>query len=206
MSFSNYRLLRIPNTIYKLRTLLKKEKVDTLIVVETLCVQFTIPATIGLSVKHICWEHLNFNNDLGVFSRRIARQLAARYCDSVVTLTERDKQYWLDGTHHKAQILAIENACPFPPQHYIKKENTKTVLAVGRLIQVKGFDRLLEAWVQVSSFAPDWKLVIVGEGEEREKLTRLIEENELTEKIYLVGSTTDVSSYYKKAEIFCLSS
>jgi len=186
MSFSDHRLLRIPN--------------------KTLCSQFTIPATIGLPVKHICWEHLNFNHDLGVRSRRVARQLAARYCDAVVTLTERDRQYWLDGTHHKSQILAIENACPFPPQNYIKRENTKTVLAVGRLIQVKGFDMLLEAWVQVSDFMPDWELVIVGEGKERDKLTKFIEENELTEKVNLVGKTSDVSKYYKEAEIFCLSS
>jgi len=206
MNFSDHRLLRIPNTIYKLRRLLKEEELDALIVVETLCSQFTIPATIGLPVKHICWEHLNFNHDLGVRSRRVARQLAARYCDSVVTLTERDRQYWLDGTHHKSQILAIENACPFPPQDYIKRENTKTVLAVGRLIQVKGFDMLLEAWVQVSDFMPDWKLVIVGEGKERNKLTKFIEENELTEKVNLVGKTSDVSKYYKEAEIFCLSS
>ena len=206
LSFPRYKLLRIPTTIYNIRKLLKEDSIDTLIVVETLCIQFTLPATLGLPVKHICWEHFNFNNDLGKASRRIARQLAARYCDSVVTLTERDKGYWLQGTQHKSQITAIANPCPFPIQDYIKKENTKIVLAVGRLTHIKGFDMLLEAWIQVNKAMPEWTLKIVGEGEDRVQLNEFIEKYDLKDSVELVGLTDNVSEYYKQAEIFCLSS
>ena len=199
-------LYRTPNIIYKIRNLLKEEYIDTLIVVETMAVLFTLPATLGLPVKHICWEHFNFNNDLGKASRRIARQLAARYCDSVVTLTERDKGYWLQGTQHKSQITAIANPCPFPIQDYIKKENTKIVLAVGRLTHIKGFDMLLEAWIQVNKAMPEWTLKIVGEGEDRVQLNEFIEKYDLKDSVELLGLTDNVSEYYKQAEIFCLSS
>lgn len=199
-------LYRTPNIIYKIRSLLKEERIDTLIVVETMSVLFTLPATLGLPIKHICWEHFNFNNALGKSGRRIARQLAARYCDSVVTLTERDKEYWLQGTHHKSQITAIANPCPFPVQNYIKKENTKIVLAVGRLTPIKGFDLLLQSWLEVNKAMPDWRLKIVGEGGERSKLTKFIIENKLTDSVELVGNTDNVSQYYRQAEIFCLSS
>lgn len=207
LSNSPVRILyRIPSIIYKIRELLKKERIDTIIVVETMSVLFTLPATLGLPVKHICWEHFNYNNDLGKKGRQIARQLAARYCDSVVTLTERDKSYWLRGTQHKSQITAIANPCPYPPQDYIKSENTKIVLAVGRLTYQKGFDMLLEAWLHVNKVMPDWKLKIVGDGEDRAKLTSFIEKNQLTESVELVGNTNEVHKYYKRAEIFCLSS
>lgn len=199
-------LYRTPRIVHKIRKLLKEECIDTLIVVETMAVLFTIPATLGLLVNHICWEHFNFNSNLGEKGRRIARQLAARYCDSVVTLTERDKQYWLQGTRHKSQITAIANPCPFPVQEYVKDENTKVVLAVGRLTYQKGFDLLLESWLAVSQVMPDWKLKIVGEGEDRVKLTDFIEKNKLTDSVELVGNTNDVGQYYKEAEIFCLSS
>ncbi|WP_435980171.1 glycosyltransferase family 4 protein [Psychrobacter sp. DM4] len=199
-------LPRTPSLVYKIRKLLKDEHIDILIVVETMAVLFTLPATIGLSVKHICWEHFNFNSDLGKSGRRLARQLAARYCDSVVTLTERDKSYWLQGTHHKSQITAIANPCPFSVQTYVERENTKVVLAVGRLTYQKGFDLLLESWVQVSEAMPDWKLKIVGEGEDRAKLTNFIKENELNDSVELVGNTDSVSQYYEQTEIFCLSS
>lgn len=203
---TGHNVSRTPSIIYKIRKLLKEENINTLIVVETMSVMFTLPATLGLPVKHICWEHFNFNTDLGKSRRRLARQLAARYCDSVVTLTERDKAYWLKGTRHKSQITAIANPCPFPVQYYNKQENTKIVLAVGRLTYQKGFDLLLESWLEVNKTMPDWKLKIVGEGEDRVKLTRFIEENELNESVELVGNTNNISEYYKEAEIFCLSS
>lgn len=199
-------LYRTPSIIKRIRSLLKEEDIDTLIVVETMSVLFTLPAIIGLPVKYICWEHFNFNSDLGRSGRRLARQLAARYCDSVVTLTERDKSYWLQGTHHKSQITAIANPCPFPIQKYVKEENTKIVLAVGRLTYQKGFDLLLESWVEVNKFMPDWTLIIVGEGEDKLKLTSFIEENNLSDSVELVGNTNNISEYYEKAEIFCLSS
>lgn len=203
---TGHNISRTLSIIYKIRKLLKEKNIDTLIVVETMSVMFTLPATLGLPVKHICWEHFNFNTDLGKPRRRLARQLAARYCDSVVTLTERDKQYWLKGTQHKSQITAIPNPCPFPVQKYVKKDNTKIVLAVGRLSYQKGFDMLLEAWLEVHKSMPDWKLKIVGEGIDRQKLSEFIEQYELTNSVELVGNTNNVSKYYKEAEIFCLSS
>lgn len=199
-------LYRTPKIVYKIRKLLKQERIDTLIVVETMSVLFTLPAILGLPVNHICWEHFNFNSDLGKKGRVIARQLAARYCDSVVTLTERDKAYWLKGTRHRSQIIAIANPCPFTIQNYIKENNTKIVLAVGRLTYQKGFDLLLEAWILVSKAMPDWILKIVGEGEDRAKLSEFIEINKLKDSVELVGNTDNVSEYYKQAELFCLSS
>ena len=203
---SGRTLYRTPNIIYKLRELLKKEHIDLLIVVETMSVLFTLPAVLGLSVKHICWEHFNFNFDLGKKGRRLARQLAARYCDSVVTLTERDKQYWLEGTQHKSQISTIANPSPFPTQEYNNQTNTKIVLAVGRLTYQKGFDLLLESWVEVNKVMPNWTLLIVGEGEDKIKLNNFIKRNNLNDSVKLVGNTNNIHEYYEKAEIFCLSS
>lgn len=197
---------RAPLIISKLRKLLKEEKIDVLIVVESMSVLFSLPATLGLPVKHICWEHFNFKNDLGKTGRRVARQLAARFCDSVVTLTERDKQYWLDGTKHKNQITAIPNPCPFPVQQNSYSTNNKVVLAVGRLVEIKGYDLLLKAWIRVAEAAPDWQLKIVGEGEERETLTQFIIDNGLSDDVELVGNTDNVAQYYEQAAIFCLSS
>lgn len=199
-------LYRTPSLIYKIRKLLKDEKIDILIVVETMSVLFTLPAVIGLPVKHICWEHFNFNNDLGKKGRRVARQLAARYCDSVVTLTERDKEYWLQGTQHKNQITAIPNPCPFPVQDNVYPKHSKIVLAVGRLVNIKGYDLLLQTWLKVIETAPDWQLKIVGEGEDRASLSSFIVDNNLSGSVELVGNTDNVEQYYKSAAVFCLSS
>ncbi|MEC5209530.1 glycosyltransferase involved in cell wall biosynthesis [Psychrobacter sp. PL15] len=202
---SHVKLSGIPNAIYKIRKLLKTERVDTIIAVDTKSIPYTLPATLGLKVKHIGWEHFNFDPSQGMSGNSIVRHLAARYCDSVVTLTERDKECWLKNTRHKSQIIAIANPCPFPVQEYIE-ENNKIVLAIGRLHKHKGFDLLLEAWLQVTTIMPEWKLKIVGEGEERVNLTEFIEANQMTESVELVGASDNVSQYYRQAEIFCLSS
>ena len=52
----------------------------------------------------------------------------------------------------------------------------KTVLAAGRLNYVKRFDKLIRIFASVHEKMPDWKLKIVGEGEERPALERLIRE------------------------------
>lgn len=199
-------LYRTPNIVYKIRKLIKTESIDTVITVESIAILFTLPATLGLRVNHICWEHFNFRSDLGKQSRRIARQLAARYCDTVVTLTERDKEYWLHGTKHKSQIISIPNPSPFPIQLNDRQTNSKVVLAVGRLTHQKGFDLLLQSWIDVSKSNPDWKLKIVGEGEDRAILEDFIQSKKLTQSVELIGRIDNVSKYYKEAEIFCLSS
>ncbi|WP_227681382.1 glycosyltransferase family 4 protein [Psychrobacter sp. SCQQ22] len=199
------KLGHTPNAIYRIRKLLKAERADIIMAVDTKSIPYTLPATLGLKVKHIGWEHFNFDPNEGISRSSVVRHLAARYCDSVVTLTERDKEYWLKNTRHKSQIIAIANPCPFPIQEYIE-ENKKIVLAVGRLHREKGFDLLLEAWLQVTAMMPEWTLKIVGEGEERAKLTEFIEANQITESVELVGATDNVGHYYREAELFCLSS
>lgn len=203
---SGRALYRIPNIIHKLRSLFKSEKIDTLIVVESMSVLFTLPAVQKLSINHICWEHFIFEEDLGKKSRHLARQLAAVYCDYVITLTDADKQKWLQCTKHKAEIISIPNPSPFAPQNYIKEMSTKTVLAVGRLTYSKGFDLLLQAWKKVHEKFPDWKLNIVGEGEERNRLESFINKNHLNHSVKLVGNTNEIDTYYRNSEIFCLSS
>lgn len=193
--------------IWKIRQFVKSRNIDTLIVVDSISCIFTVPALYGLQVKHICWEHFNFRHDNGKKARGFARQLAARYCDNIITLTETDKLFWQEGIKKiKAKIIPISNPSPYSIQTYEKKENSKIVLAVGRLSYQKGFDRLLESWIEVSKAMPEWKLKIVGDGEDKLILSEFIKYNQLTASVELVGKTDNVSKYYKEAEIFCLSS
>jgi GalNAc-alpha-(1->4)-GalNAc-alpha-(1->3)-diNAcBac-PP-undecaprenol alpha-1,4-N-acetyl-D-galactosaminyltransferase len=60
-------------------------------------------------------------------------------------------------------------------------------VAVGRLVDQKGFDRLIAAFADVSPACPDWNLVIVGDGPERTRLSDTISQHGLEDRVLLPG-------------------
>ena len=77
------------------------------------------------------------------------------------------------------------------------------VLAIGRLEPVKGFDLLIESWVNVNK-----KLLIVGDGPEHSKLNSLIDKHGLGDFITITPSVSKegLIEYYKKASLLIVSS
>ncbi len=193
-------------TIGGIRRFVKQRHVDVLIEVDTMLTLFTLPATLGLKVRRIAWEHCHFDEDLGKPARRLARRLAARFNEAVVVLTERDRQRWVEALAPRCRVEAIPNPLPFPFPEVPANRTSKTVLAVGRLVRAKGFDVLLKAWSQVTASNPDWQLTIVGEGEERGALEALIRDLGLAGTVTMPGARAEMEDAYRQAGIFCLSS
>ena len=193
----------------KIRKFVQSNHIDTLIVVDSISCVFTVPALLGLKINHICWEHFNFNVNLGVKFRDIGRKWAAKYCDYIVTLTKRDKELWLVGlslNNTNAKIIPIANPTPYENMNHTPSLSSKTVLAMGRLTYQKGFDMLIEAWAQVCESNSDWTLKIVGSGEDNDKLKQQVLDLNLSNRVEFIPVTSDVVSYYKNASIYCLSS
>jgi glycosyltransferase involved in cell wall biosynthesis len=65
------------------------------------------------------------------------------------------------------------------------------VVAVGRLMPVKRFDRLIEAAAEARRVHPGLELVIVGEGAERERLEDLVDRLDAREWVQLAGHLAD---------------
>ncbi|MRJ01904.1 MAG: glycosyltransferase [Epsilonproteobacteria bacterium] len=89
---------------------------------------------------------------------------------------------------------------PSPPQEL---EPIFTMVAIGALRKVKGFDLLIRA---VAPLPFDYRLWIVGEGEERQELERLIGELQLGERVYLLGMRDDTASLQRRAHLQIISS
>lgn len=197
---------RLPCTIYKLRNHLKKNKIDVIIDVESMLALYTIPAIIGLKIRHICWEHFNFNIDLGKKTRRLARRLAALFADDIITLTERDRQLWLQKLACKANIITINNPITIPTPIGKNKHKEKLFLAVGRLTYQKGFDMLLNAWAMIPHRPVEWRLRIVGSGEDLDLLNSLRTSLGIIDSTEILPQTKDIHLHYAKAAFFVLSS
>lgn len=193
--------------VWRIRQFVTQYQIDTLVVVDSISCVFTVPALFGLKVKHICWEHFNFNVNLGVKYRDIGRKWAAKYCDYVVTLTQRDKELWEKGLKKiNAKIIAISNPVPYEDIENNPSLEYKTVLAVGRLTHVKGFDLLITAWARFAQQVPDWKVVIVGSGEDELMLKQMAKDLGVGDSIIFAGRQKDMDQFYRQASFFCMSS
>lgn len=193
--------------VWRIRKFVTQHQIDTLVVVDSISCIFTVPALFGLKVKHICWEHFNFNVNLGVKYRDIGRKWAAKCCDYVVTLTKRDKEIWEQGIKNiKAKIIPIANPTPFEVQENIPSLDYKTILCVGRLTYQKGFDLLIPAWARVARQVPDWKIVIVGSGEDELMLKQMAKDFAVEDSIVFAGQQKNMDSFYRQASFFCMSS
>lgn len=89
----------------------------------------------------------------------------------------------------------------------IKKNNdVPVVCTVGRLVQVKGYDRLLEVHKRLIDEGIMHELWIVGDGVERKKLEDYIRKNKLEKSARLMGYSNNPYKYVKNSDIFVCAS
>ncbi|MDB5169348.1 MAG: hypothetical protein JWO41_704 [Candidatus Saccharibacteria bacterium] len=90
------------------------------------------------------------------------------------------------------------------PLKKAKKKTGKTILFIGRLERRKGVKYLLQAYSLLVQQQPDVKLVIAGDGPDREKLELLAEDLGLHNVSFLGFISEDLKlQLLKEADIFC---
>ena len=147
-----------------------------------------------------------------------------RSVEQIIVLTEKDKQDWKQAGC--ANVKCIPNPCAIKyrvvsSEYGVQsseyrvvsseygEQSIKTLLAVGRLHEQKGFDMLLEACNNVQrdnvQCTKEWVLRIVGEGEQRKKLEQQIKDLQLS-NVVLAGRVENMVEEYNAASLFVLSS
>lgn len=80
------------------------------------------------------------------------------------------------------------------------------ILGVGRLTRQKDFATLIRAFAEFGKANQEEKLLILGEGEERETLEALSKELGICDRVILKGFVKNPYKYMHRAEVFVLSS
>lgn len=80
----------------------------------------------------------------------------------------------------------------------------KVILSVGRLNDDKRQDKIIRAVHKLN--IKDWRVILIGNGPNKKKLTALIENYNLTEQIKILSDIKDVDRYYNEASIFVFTS
>ena len=79
-------------------------------------------------------------------------------------------------------------------------------VSVGRLHYRKGYHKLIEAHTKLIREGHDHQILIVGEGEHRQNLEKLIKENKVERTFILLGNKMNPYPYIKNADFFILPS
>ena len=125
-----------------------------------------------------------------------------RLADAFVVLTEEDKKKYrkmwcLDEVIPNANFNSAKTSIDF---------TEKVIVAAGRMEDVKGFDRLIDAFAMVTEKYPEWKLCICGSGTLEKKLKKQISELGISDKVILPGFIKNINDFMHNASIFAISS
>lgn len=138
--------------------------------------------------------------------------------DKVVGVSPSATNYLLNKLKiSKSKVVLINNGVRVPIQlnnqmkHELKEklnisDNEIVIGSVGRMLieEHKRFTDLIKAFHNLCKKNINVKLVLVGDGPEREKYEKLVEELGIENRVIFVGYQSDVSKYYSIFDIFCL--
>ncbi|MGH7731156.1 MAG: glycosyltransferase family 4 protein [Candidatus Eiseniibacteriota bacterium] len=126
----------------------------------------------------------------------------------VVTVSDFNRRTLLDlsgvSDHNVRRLYNGVDLQSFSPA--ITAARPELVLAVGRLVEKKGFDDLLRAWPLVRAARPEARLVVVGDGPEHGRLTDLARRLGVESSITWTGPEPQerVRAWLDATRVFCL--
>lgn len=86
------------------------------------------------------------------------------------------------------------------------KADVPIFISIGRLHSRKGYHKLIDAHTKLLKEGFHHKILILGDGEEKENLKKQIAENNVQESFILAGNRMNPYPYIKKADFFILPS
>lgn len=144
------------------------------------------------------------NNPKEIIPKEIEllRKLLYRNAKGIIAQTSLAKEILFCKTNN-SNIKVIPNPIKnFSSISNFKKE--KIILNVGRLVPEKGQHYLIEVMAHLK--LDKWKLIILGDGPLREELQKQIDDLNLNENVFLMGSVKNVDEWLRRSSIFAFTS
>ena len=192
---------------------LRKEKPDYLIIhlitvpVLILCFFFNFKTKFILRISG--YPKLNF-------LRKIFWKLVSKKIYKIFTPTQITKKMLIDNEIFNENkifllrdpIISIRNLNTLKRQKISNDFNHNNyILSIGRLTKQKNFQFLIKAYTLLKKEVMHLpKLIIIGEGEEKNNLNHKIRENNMEKDIFILGYKSNVFQYLHKSLFFLLSS
>ncbi|MCL9769893.1 glycosyltransferase [Flavobacterium sp. HXWNR69] len=192
---------------FKLRKYLKNQKFDYVIdfrhrinpKMEWIFLHF-----IYRNVKTIYTIHSSKLENYLTENKWIAKKILQK-AYKVVAVSNGVKQK-IEIEFKNSAIEVIPNSFDFKTPSNSEILSFKYVIAVGRLVKLKQFDKLIESYSKSHLPEKNIHLVILGTGEELANLEKKISDFNLQAVVHLLGFKENVYDYISKAKFLVLSS
>jgi glycosyltransferase involved in cell wall biosynthesis len=216
--FRGYSVLQkfIP-PILLARWIAKKEQYD-IVVAYLEHVPTRIASAFPSNTKKISWLHLNASPELLSRTFKNYQEMKSAYLvfDAIICVSSLAKQAILNAVpeldENKVQVIEntfdiglIEESAGRKTDIVFSKDFFNLV-SIGRLVEMKGYDRLLRVVVKLKNEGLNFKLYILGDGIQRNKLQQFIAENQLQNNVVLLGFQENPYAILKQADLYVCSS
>lgn len=172
-----------------------------------------------ISIRIFMSQTLKAKKGIKDFIKLWSMKFFSNYADHVIAVSksmEYDIVKNFNVKQEKAETIyngyQLENICKLSQEQLSEKEavwfekDKRTIVTVGRLDAQKGQEHLIRAFAYVKKQIPELQLLILGEGELREKLAKLVCALDLEDSVVFCGFLKNPYKIVKRSYIFVLSS
>lgn len=160
--------------------------------------QFAKKSSIKIATEH------NYHNNNDNYVNKLINSV--RKFDFLVVVSRELEQYYLNKKINPKVVYIPNTIDEIPTNKTNLKKNT--LISVGRFSSEKGFDDLIRVFDKVHDEIPDSKLVLIGNGYEKDKIKALIDDYNLNKVITLPGFLTQkqIEKYMLNSKLYVMTS
>ena len=200
-------------TFFKLLNLMRKKKPDYMVV----HLLTSLPIFLTLIIKNQTKIILRISGLPKLnFIRRIFWKLSSNKIYKVTCPTIGTYKYLIKMNIFDINKISVLRDPAIDLHEFSQKKNEKIdelkidkknlIIGIGRLTRQKNFVLLIKAFKQILIKYPNYHLILLGEGEQKQLLIEEIHKLEIQDKILFLGFQDNVYKYLLNSDCFILSS
>lgn len=162
-------------------------------------------ANLGLGYPVIYSERndpVNVNKDI---KNKIFNYITQKCVNGFVFQSDGAKKLYAKNVQEKSVVILNPMEIKNIPNNIIT-ERKKEIVSVGRLHPQKNQHMLIKSFKLIADEYPDYKLCIYGEGYLKSTLQNYIDDLELSDKVFLMGSESNILEKIYDASVFAFTS
>ena len=147
-----------------------------------------------------------FNSDINQIKKLPEGKLQLKYIlhniDRLLCTSSKMHREFLDAGMDEDRIVIIRNGVKTEP--FVRSyESCNTLAYLGRLIKSKDIPTLINAFsIVIRDHSNDLKLILIGDGPEKENITGLIKESGMEKSISITGMVDYPGEFLKQSDVF----